>query len=215
MLPAQVRYMNDSSPDCIFTNGDLACFFPRLPAAVVTNVTVATVVTQAGLVTNVVDLMALSMDTNPANDTASAVIEALPFTVTNTSAVNEEANMSITHLIQIDFSQPVDPASIDIDTFTVRGRQFGIYPGSLLSPSATVLNLCRPVPFLFGEPLQATLSTGIVSVSGIDLTLHTFQFRAEAPGCPIARTWRWGSWTATAISMPSTPTGTRIPIGCG
>lgn len=118
------------------------------------------------------------------------------FVVMATELLNAETALSVNGLVTAVFNQPVDPATIGMSTFTVRGQQFGVYPGTYTLPSSNIVEFHSMADFLFGESIHVTLSSNVMSVNGLRLKPHGFQCEVESKGCEIATYVNSGSEVA-------------------
>ena len=114
---------------------------------------------------------------------------ALPMSITATAPVNGDVDIGISTNITVTFDQDVDTGSISSNTFIVRGQQFGMYPGTFSFPSANTVQFNPSVDFLYGESIEVTVSSNVLSDCGVGLGKNyvVFDFEAEAlPLCAVA-----------------------------
>ncbi|RKX27401.1 MAG: hypothetical protein DRP45_01190, partial [Candidatus Zixiibacteriota bacterium] len=86
-----------------------------------------------------------------------------PPTVVSTSPAQNELNVSVASDISVTFDADIDPASVDVTSFIVRGNWTGLYSGSyVVSPGETV-TFNPDNDFPAGEVITVTLTTAITS----------------------------------------------------
>ena len=111
--------------------------------------------------------------------------ESCVFRVDATTPANGGVDVSVTNNVQIDFNLPVDVGSVSTNTITVRGQQFGIYPGTVSFPSPDIAEFNPTVDFINGESIEVTVNTNVMSTTAIPLgdNYVVFQFEVESELC--------------------------------
>lgn len=87
--------------------------------------------------------------------------------------------------VTVQFNDVVDPSSINTDTFTVRGQQYGVYPGIFSFPAPDVVEFDPTDFFLFGERIEVTVNSNVMSSGGAALAANytVFLFEVETVSC--------------------------------
>lgn len=88
--------------------------------------------------------------------------------------------------IMVEFDNGINASSLNTTNFTVRGQQFGVYPGIYTTPTGNVAVFAAAVDFLFGEKIEVNLSSNVTSAGGQSLRPHFFAFHVETLPCTNA-----------------------------
>ena len=73
-LPAAVSYLSVSSPDCIFTNGEVVCSLGTIPGLASTSLAIDVSVDVQGTFTNLAEATTTNVDTNLANNVGLSIV---------------------------------------------------------------------------------------------------------------------------------------------
>ena len=131
------------------------------------------------------------LDVTFANEGAQAnpvwINGGLPITITSTAPANGDTDVAINTKITVTFDQDIDTGSISSNTITIRGQQFGMYPGTFSFPMVNVVEFNPSVDFLHGESIEVTVGSNVLSTCGVSLgaSYEVFEFETETPGCTL------------------------------
>lgn len=102
------------------------------------------------------------------------------FAVVATQPMGNGAVIASGATISATFNQAVNMSTVSSQSFTVRGRQTGVYQGSYISsPAGNMVAFWSPqTPFHPGEEIEVTLSRDLLATNGDPLIPFTWQFRA-------------------------------------
>jgi PKD repeat protein len=136
-------------------------------------------------------------------------LNQLPLTVTATNPSGNGLMITPNDPISAAFNRALSQNTVATRTFTVRGSQTGVYPGSYAfsDVSAQFTNLSAFKP---GEEIVVNLSRGLKADDEVSLTPYVWQFRAEVNGGAglFVDSWqRLGHADNTAVAL-----GDRGPI---
>ncbi len=114
-----------------------------------------------------------------ASATATTGAPPGPFQVSATSPISNGGTIARTGNISATFSRAVSMSTVSTKTFTVRGKQTGVYTGAYGGGSVvfTPTNNFKP-----GEEIVANLSKNIKATDGAALTPYAWQFQAAVGG---------------------------------
>ena len=134
--------------------------------------------------------------------TTSASADNTPPTVTNVSPVPGAINVAVGSSINATFSEPMDPTTLKITSFTLQGS--GAVGGSVsMSGGNTVATFAPSVALTNNTLYTATISTAAQDVSGNPLTLnYTWTFTTAGgvvlPVVDLATVRNFGTFGGTA-----------------
>ncbi len=97
-------------------------------------------------------------------------------TVTNTEPVEHALNVEATTNITTTFNMDIDSATVNTQTFTIRGEQSGIYEGVYSFPTADTLVFNPTDSFKAGEVVRVYASSQISSTGGLSATSYMWEF---------------------------------------
>lgn len=126
-------------------------------------------------------------------------------TVSDTVPAHGTVGAPVDTDVVIEFNAAINPASVDATTFTVRGQQFGVYPGTYRIPANNVVAFDPAVNFLFGEEVEVTLSHDLISAGSVPLTPYNFSFVVEAQACPLYQFVDSGQLLTSLVSWAVEP----------
>lgn len=149
-----------------------------------------------------VDELGLVAEANEDNNIAGPSIVTVPFfTVTATSPAGNGHMIARHGVISATFSQPVSITTVSTRTFTVYGRQTGVYTGTY---AGGPVRFDAARDFKPGEELVANLSMALRSTYGEYLVPYAWQFRAAVTGGTgifADSGQRLGNQTTTAVAL--------------
>jgi uncharacterized repeat protein (TIGR01451 family) len=127
------------------------------------------VYTQAGVYT-----ISLTVSGPGGNQTLTKphYISVGPFQIIQVQFVDNDKSISAV------FSHPVNPASISVNTFQVRGKQTGLHTGTYTVNGQTV-QFTPSVDFLAGEKIAIILTDDILVTDGVTLTPYVTQLKVK------------------------------------
>ena len=122
--------------------------------------------------------------------------DAVPLTIAATTPAANELNVAANTDIVVQFSDNVNGATVNANTFNVDGSQSGQHTGTFSGGGTDTITLSPDVGFAPGEIVTVTLTTGIQSTGGQPLSNPvTWQFTVAASGS--------GLFSATSQSLGS------------
>ena len=184
-LPAEVTFVSVSSPDCVFTNGNVVCSFSNLAVGISTTIAIDVSADVPGLVTNTAVVTSLSIDSNLVDNTDSSVLEirGAPM-IDDLLPAPGSVDVAEDQSILVTFDQAMDPVTIDATTFIVHGEQHGPYSGTyMVTGAGTLVTFDPDSDFLPGEKITILLTEGIQSELNESIQPFQSQFFAAASGC--------------------------------
>lgn len=103
-------------------------------------------------------------------------------TVVSTTPIQNALNILLESPIAVTFDQNMDATNINTNTMVVTGNYTGLIAGNYSTVGATTT--FTPIePFMVGERIDITLSTGVTSLAGDTLLIpYIWVFTAEALG---------------------------------
>lgn len=107
--------------------------------------------------------------------TTSAIADLIPPTVTLTDPANNATGVSLNHLIVVTFSEPIDPATINVLTFGVKQGSADV--SGLVTSTGTTATFTSTSNLLPNKVYTGTITKGVKDMAGN--TLHnqfTFSF---------------------------------------
>ena len=149
--------------------GTTATYTPTANLAVNTNYTVT-------ITTDVKDSFGKSISKNYVSSfTTSAVADLIPPTVTLTDPANNATGVSLNHLIVVTFSEPIDPATINVLTFGV--KQGSVDVSGLVTSTGATATFTSTNNLLPNKVYTGTITTGAKDMAGNALhNQFTFSF---------------------------------------
>ena len=168
-LPTEVTFVSVSSPDCVFTNGDVVCTFSNLAVGSSTTVTIDVSADVSNLATNTAVVTSFVSDSTPIDNTDSAVLDIRSAPIVSESTPTPESlNVALNQSNLVTFDQAMDPASINASNLIVYGEQHGPYSGTLIvTGMGTTVTFDPDSDYLPGERISMILTEGIQSVIGV------------------------------------------------
>lgn len=108
-----------------------------------------------------------------------------PLVLNSTTADRNEINVSVSGNLTFTFDQNVAGPSVNNNTVIVRGEQTGIISGTLSGGGTSTITFDPTENFKAGEVIRVTLTTGIQSVEGGNLSGNqSYQFTTAAGPSP-------------------------------
>ncbi|MEM7393316.1 MAG: FG-GAP-like repeat-containing protein, partial [Verrucomicrobiota bacterium] len=104
---------------------------------------------------------------------------AYGFSVTRSIPSNGAFDVPLTNAITVRFDESVDAATVNSNTFKVRGLHSLDYVGVFSFPATNTVRFVPAIPFRTGERIEVSLSQSVLSLSPMALTPYTFSFYAR------------------------------------
>ena len=149
--------------------GTTVTYTPTANLAVNTNYTIT-------ITTDVKDAFGKSISKNYVSSfTTSLVADLIPPTVTLTDPANNATGVSLNHLIVVTFSEPIDPATINVLTFGV--KQGAADVSGLVTSTGSTATFTSTSNLLPNKVYTGTITTGVKDMAGNALhNQFTFSF---------------------------------------
>lgn len=112
---------------------------------------------------------------------ASFTTRVLPLELLSTSPTDQASNVLVTATVSAVFSKPLDPSSINSDTFSLQQGTSAVNSTVTYDASTRTATLTSSAPLLEGRQYAATLSPGIKDTLGVALAAaKTWSFTVAA-----------------------------------
>ena len=103
--------------------------------------------------------------------------------VTNTLPSNGALDISVSNVVEVAFDNAVDTGTVSTASFTVRGQQYGVHPGTYSFPATHIVRFTPATNYLAGEHMEVSLSDSIRSQVGGTSEPYHVAFEITAEGC--------------------------------
>ena len=144
--------------------------------------------------------------------TATYAADTTPPTVTSTSPVNGAAGVTQSTTVTATFSEAMDPATINVNTFVLRDAANTAAPSTVAYTAASHTATLTPnTSLLASATYTATISTGAKDLSGNALSANkTWSFTTAAgPSCPCSA---WSNSATPANPAVNDPNAAELGV---
>jgi len=112
---------------------------------------------------------------------SDTIPDSTPPVVVSTVPADGETDVAVTAFLSVSFSEPMDPATINENTFFLRYGEFGAFFSGTLSYSGVTAKFA-PAGMPFDALLTATTTTGVKDLAGNGLASnYTWSFKTALP----------------------------------
>lgn len=132
--------------------------------------------------------------------TTSTTTTAEPFYVVAVDPPNAAVAAPLAGPVAVTFSDVVDPATVNANTFRVHGRQSGLRRGTFL---ADPVRFVPDRPFHPGEWIDVTLTAGVRATNGASLRPYQWSFTTRTLGSTNFSFVREANWGGSMQQRPA------------